>query len=159
MAPQAELMEMPTFADAVAALADGSADLAVLPLRNMITGTIGPVAILLRDRQFRNVAKIVVDVDHVLAGTEGSSLETVREIVSHPEALKQCSRFLGKHPDVTTRPGPDTASAVRDVANCGDTSIAAISSRRAADIYGAVILCPNVSDQAGNWTVFGLYSR
>lgn len=153
-----EILERGGFESACDAARRGIAEFAVLPTRNKIVGEIRTVSEAVEKHGLRMLDDHLVKVDHVLAGVPGCSLEGLREVVSHPEALRQCGRFLRRHSKMRAVSGGDTASSLRDVVASGDTARAAIASRRAAGIYDAAILCDDVADEAENWTVFGLFS-
>jgi prephenate dehydratase len=154
-----ELVPCPTFETAVAAVETGAAEWAVLPLRNRIIGDISAVHRSLNGSSLRKLEEQTLKVEHVLAGVPGASVRGLTEVVSHPEALRQCRRFLGENPQLSVLVGHDTASSLRDVMSAGVAHRAAIASERAAAIYHAAILLEQVADDVDNWTVFGLYSR
>ncbi len=155
IAPAAELIECPTFAAVFDALADGSAKHAVLPIRNKIVGEIIPVAELLTAHEYVVRQTLRLAIEHVLAGAPSSTLSSITTVLSHPEALRQCSRFVTAN-RLDAREVSDTATGVEKVIESGDVSLAAICSPRAATIYGADLLCTEIADQPGNWTDFYL---
>jgi prephenate dehydratase len=154
-----ELVPCMSFALAVAAVEAGAAKWAVLPLRNKLVGDIAAVHKLLEASSLRSLKEQTLKIEHVLAGGSGASVPDLTEVVSHPEALKQCRRFLGENPQLSVFVGDDTASSLRDVVSVGMRHRAAIASKRAAAIYDASILLEQIADDVDNWTVFGLYSR
>ncbi len=155
----ARLLECISFAEAMRALIEGSASGAVLPLRNKIVGDIAAVGELIRNNAVRIVDEFDLAVDHQLLGTPDAGLEDVERVSSHIEALRQCKRFLDAYPHIERESRPDTASSVRDVLRENRKEWAAIGSPRAARIYGAKVLRTGISDEAENWTTFGLIER
>ena len=111
---------------------------------------------LLKDGAFRILESLSLRVQHVLAGTPDASVDQLESVRSHVEALKQCRKFLSAHPDLTPIIGSDTASSVKRIVDEGDSTRAAICSRRAAEIYGAKIVRENIADDIDNWTTFYL---
>ncbi|MEE2712167.1 MAG: prephenate dehydratase domain-containing protein, partial [Planctomycetota bacterium] len=83
-----------TFKDAMAALLEGDADYALLPVENTIAGTINEVYSLLAEHPVTVVDEEAWEVEHVLAGLPGASLEQIRTVRSQAVALQQCHRFL-----------------------------------------------------------------
>ena len=73
-------------------------------------------------------------------------------------ALAQCEKFFSKYPKLKRIAAEDTAGSVRDVLQAGDRTRAAIAGRRAAEIYGGVILRENLQDNSENYTRFILLS-
>jgi len=74
-------------------------------------------------------------------------------------ALAQCSRFFKQHPQLIQIVSDDTAGSVAEIVQRGDRHRAAIGSKRAAEIYGGVIVRENIQDTSDNFTRFLLLSR
>ncbi|PYT01004.1 MAG: hypothetical protein DMF63_04905 [Acidobacteria bacterium] len=148
------IVECSNFEATFAAVREGNADHAVIPIENKIVGRIAATSKLLRTNRNRVIEKLPIRVRHVLAGVPYASFEDVVSVRSHIEALKQCRRFFTKHPNIRQVVGADTASSIRNVVRDGDESNAAICSRRAAELYGADIILETIADDVDNWTVF-----
>lgn len=153
---EAVLVECRDFEDTFEAVRSGRADRAVVPVSNRIIGEIAGPSQLLQESGFRVNAELELKVDHVLVGTRDSSLETLESVRSHPEALKQCRRFLGDNGGMEQVVGNDTASSIRRIVGDDDPRKGAIGSRHAADMYGAKVLREHVADDIDNWTTFYL---
>ena len=151
-----ELIECSDFSSTFEALRSKRAKYAVAPLRNKIVGPIDAVAELLGQNEFEIIEEFDLKINHILAGPTGAVMEDVHCVISHSEALKQCSLFLAGHPHITCIVGGDTASSVSRVVRENVIQNAAIGSVRAAKIYGANILCENISNEKNNRTTFGL---
>jgi chorismate mutase/prephenate dehydratase len=149
-------LECSSFADAFAALRAGRAKCAVVPLRNKIIGHIEAVSQIIENGRYDVVDRKRIDIDHILAGVHGSCLDGIANVYSHEAALRQCGSFLSNMSDVRTSLAADTATAIKDVVLNGDPTVAAISSPRAAEIYGAKIVTSGIADEKNNWTEFGL---
>lgn len=93
-------------------------------------------------------------VKHYLMAFDGATLESIREIMSHPQALGQCRKFLANHPDWRVVPTYDTAGSARIVAEERRPDRAAIASRRAASVYGLKILKEDIQSEVVNFTRF-----
>jgi chorismate mutase/prephenate dehydratase len=154
-----ELVGHRSFRDAAADLLSGEADLALLPIENTTAGSIIEVYDILRTEQLAIVGEETCRVDHCLAGPEEVALERVERVLSHPQGLQQCSRFLRTLPHVTPVPYFDTAEAMRAVAELGDPGQAAIGSPEAAEAYGLVVLARGIADQDENHTRFVVLAR
>lgn len=156
MGDDAEILECIDFAETFAAVNSKRAEFAVLPVRNKIVGEIETPLTLLRNSGLKVLDQLPLEVQHVLAGTKDSVFERLGSVRSHIEALKQCASFFAEHSHLTQLIGADTASSVRRIVQQDDPEIAAIGSRRAAEIYGAKILRENIADDIDNWTTFYL---
>ena len=148
-----------TFADAAGALERGEVDFALLPVENTTAGSINEVYDLLLHSQLSIVGEEKLRVDHCLAGVPGSEAGGIESVLSHPQALAQCSRFiadtLGAEP-VLFR---DTAEAVHRVAADGDPRQAAIASEEAAALGGLEVLERDIANQRDNFTRFLVLAR
>jgi prephenate dehydratase len=153
---EVSILECRNFADAFGAVTLGNADNAVVPVANKIVGEIKQAMDLLRAGQFRVLENLPLKVLHVLAGTSEAGEDELVSVRSHVEALKQCRNFFTLNSHLAQIVGADTASSVRRIVEEGDATHAAIGSRRAAELYGAKILCENVADDIDNWTTFYL---
>jgi prephenate dehydratase len=100
------------------------------------------------------VGEVIVPVKHCLMVFDGGSVETVKEVLSHPQALGQCRKFLQNHPEWKTIASYDTAGSARIVAESKRTDLAAIASRRAAGVYGLEIIKEDIQSEDANFTRF-----
>jgi prephenate dehydratase len=151
---EAAIVECTDFESTFAAIREGDAEHAVIPVENKIIGPIAATMGLLRTHRNSVIDKLPLRVRHVLAGVAGTTLDEITSVRSHIEALKQCRRFFAKNSYLRQVVGADTASSVRRVVDEGVLANAAICSRRAAEFYGAEIVRESVADDVDNWTVF-----
>jgi chorismate mutase/prephenate dehydratase len=154
-----ELRGFTTFAEAAEAVEAGEADTALLPIENTTAGSINEVYDLLARRDLWIVGEEVLRVDHCLVALSPVPLGHVRRVLSHPQALAQCSRFLAGLAHVTVESYADTAMAARRVRDERDLSLAAVASEEAARLYGLAILRRGIADQAANYTRFVAVAR
>ncbi len=152
--PEADLTPCRSFADVMRAVTRGEAEAGVLPIENSLAGAIPETYDLLAHAPLAIVAEAVLPVPHCLVGLPGTNIDAVTRVHSHPAALAQCRRFLSSLPDALPDVAPSTAGAAKRVAEAGDDRQAAISSRRAGERYGLVVLLNDVSDHAQNYTRF-----
>ena len=156
--PNAQTVPCPSFEDALAAVHDGRADLAMIPIENSIAGRVADMHHLLPESGLHITAEHFMRINHQLVALPGASLDGIREVHSHIQALGQCRQWLrarGLKPVVHA----DTAGAARMVSELGDPGIAAISSRLAAEIYQLEILASDIEDAEHNTTRFVVLSR
>lgn len=152
----AQILECTDFAETFQTLQNGSANYAVVPLKNKIVGEIEVAVNFLKQTSLRILDELPLEVRHVLVGTQNAKFENLKTVRSHVEALKQCRNFLSLNAQLTQIIGADTASSVRRIIEENVAENAAIGSRRAAEIYGAKILKENIADDLENWTTFYL---
>ena len=122
----------------------------------------GPVTATLDNFAFNSTAQIlgvhVVDIHHCLIAHPQAKRADITSIVSHPQALAQCRRYLVREfPAATTTPSSSTAESVK--AAMADPTCAAIATQFAADLYGAVVIDDDIEDRLGNQTSFALIGR
>ena len=151
-----EPLRTPTVHDAIVAVERGEADLALAPFENSIEGSVRST---LDTLAFDTKAVTIVGehdfaVRAHLIAREGVKLKDVEAVISHPQPLAQCARFLRENlPGVERRNATSTAAAVRMVGE-SPRPWAAIGARSAADLYGCTILREGIEDEAGNVTRF-----
>ena len=153
-----ELVPRRTFAELYSSLDNGVADYLLAPVENTIAGVVQPSVDFLRSSSLTVIDEIQIKVEQHLIGCPGTSLNTIEKVQSHPVALAQCSRFFQIHPRLKSVIADDTAGSVAEVVRLGDPKLAAIAGRRAADLYGASIICKSIQDHADNYTRFLLLS-
>jgi prephenate dehydratase len=146
----------PTFDAAFTAIQEGAADTLLAPVENTLAGSVVRVFDLLLESNLQMIAETILHIEHQLIGCPGATLAEIRSVSSHPVALAQCERFFLSRPELKRVPAEDTAGSVRDTITRGDKSFAGIAGRRAADIYGGVILAENIHDNPENFTRFVL---
>lgn len=143
-----------TFEEMFDSIAAGTADCCVTPIENSLAGSIHRNYDLLLASRLSIVGETKLRIVHNLIAPQGTRLEDVRHVYSHPVALAQCGRFLRQHPAIEALPVHDTAGAVRLVIEQRRGGEAAIASEDAAKIYGANILVREVEDNPANFTRF-----
>ncbi len=147
-----------TFAEALAMAESGEVGYAFLPIENTTAGSINQTYDLLRQTDLRIVGEEILHVRHCLLGVEGAQKAALRRVLSHPQALTQCSRFLTGLDGVELVAFEDTAAAAREVRRAGEPTQGAIASFEAAEVYGLEVLEEGIADQEENWTRFVVIS-
>ena len=146
------------FVDVFDAVEGGQADLAMIPIENSLGGRVADIHHLLPDSNLYIVAEHFQPIHHNLLGVKGSTLESIRTVESHPQALAQCREII-RELGLDAVPVADTAGAAKDVAERGDTSVGALASSLAGEVYGLEKLRTRVEDRLGNTTRFIVLSR
>lgn len=127
---------------------------AILPIENSYTGAITEVYDLLVKYNFYIIGEECIKINQHLMGVQGSGLDTIQEVYSHPQGFEQSKEFLGKHKNLRLIPYHNTAISAKYVADLRDKTKAAIGSERAADIYGLSIVKESINDKKDNHTKF-----
>lgn len=155
--PSMETLPCYSFEDAFAAVHAGRARLAMIPIDNSVAGRVADIHHLLPDSGLFIVGEHFQRIDHHLLGVTGATIGDITHIHSHIHALNQCRKLireLGVEPVVHA----DTAGAAQMIAENGDKTQGAISSKLAAEIYGLTILRNNIEDAEHNTTRFLIMS-
>ena len=158
MFPEAELISMSDFADAYKAVETGEYDTVVLPIENSYAGEVGSVMDLIFSGSLYINQVTDIDISHNLMSVEGADLSTVKKVISHPQALHQCEKYLRKT-GLKAEEYSNTALAARYVSEKNDPQLAAIASKDAAELYGLKVLERNINDNRNNTTRFAAFSR
>jgi prephenate dehydratase len=154
----AQSLSVTSFSDVRAAVLDGRAIYGVLPIENLINGTVRETLDLLRDGALEIVGEVVVPVSLVLAALPGVTLEQVERVYSHAQALAQAEEYLRSRPWalLTTY---NTAGAGAMIRERGERDAAAVLSPRAAAIHGLTPLTGPIEGVQGNRTRFWIVQR
>jgi prephenate dehydratase len=141
----------------LAALAAGRADLAIVPVENSVEGGVTmTMDSLWQLDQLQIHRALVLPIQHALL-SRATDLGQIRQVYSHPQALAQCPDWLMAHLPQAERIAANSTTA--GIQYLVDPTIAAISSQRAAQIYGEPVLACPINDQPDNCTRFILLSR
>jgi prephenate dehydratase len=159
LGPEVVAQPRQRFEDVFAALRDGEADAAVIPIENTLHGSVHENYDHLLQFDFRIVAETNVRIVHNLIALPGVRFKDVKRVFSHPVALNQCLDFFKANPQIVREPFYDTAGSVKMVMSEGLQDAAAIASAVSAEIYGAKILKRSIEDDRQNFTRFFLLRR
>jgi prephenate dehydratase len=150
----AALVPCKSFEDVFAAVNGGEDVYGVLPIENSIGGSIHRNFDLLVEHNAPIVGEIEIPVVHHLLALPGTTMERVRRIYSHPQALAQCDRFLRTLTGVEVMATYDTAGSAKLIADEKLQDAAAIASARAAELFGLITLQSAIQDYSRNVTRF-----
>lgn len=155
--PGMDVVPCHTFQDAMDAVRNGEADLAMLPVENSTYGRVADMHSLLPESGLYIIDETFVRVHIALVALKGTTLPQVKTAMSHTVLLGQCRSFLREH-GIKTITGFDTAGSAKAVSEQSDPSMAALSSELAAELYGLDVLAREIEDQSNNTTRFVVMS-
>lgn len=156
--PDANAVSFGSFEDAYASVERGECDAAVLPIENSYAGEVGPVLDLMYGGALHATGVYTLPVTQNLLGVRGASVSDIKTVISHPQALSQCEKYI-KEKGWRTIFASNTAVAAKEVAEKGDKSVAAIASAETAKLYGLDVLESEVNESAVNTTKFAVFAK
>ncbi|GJE57643.1 MULTISPECIES: prephenate dehydratase [Methylobacterium] len=155
--PHWSSLPCPTFEDAFAAVTEGRAALAMIPIENSIAGRVADIHHLIPTSPLHIVAEHFLPIHFQLMALPGARIDGLTSVHSHIHALGQCRRIIRRLGLKAVVAG-DTAGAAREVIEAGDPTRAALAPALAAQVYGLDILEEDVEDEAHNTTRFVVFS-
>lgn len=158
MYPNCELIGSSNFSKAYSSVENGTADRAVLPIENSFAGDVGEVMDLIFSGTLYINRIYDLEVEHNLIAKEGVKLSDIEIVVSHPQALAQCSKFIENH-NFKTIEEVNTAFAAKRLKDSNDKTMAVIASKETANVYGLTILSEKINNAELNTTRFASFSR
>jgi prephenate dehydratase len=150
------LVPCATFDATFSAIKKQAADYVLAPMENSLAGSVHRSFDLLVESGLHIVGEVIIPIVHNLIGVPGATLEQIASVESHTVALAQCEQFFIERPSLKRIPAEDTAGSVREVMRAGNPTRAAIASKRASELYGAIILREHLEDDRENYTRFFL---
>ena len=141
------------------AIEQGLCQYGILPIENSSAGSVKKVYDLMIHHNFSIVRTFRLKIDHNLLANPGATLEGIKEVYSHEQAINQCTELLSSMKGVKVIPVENTAVAAEMVSKSGRTDIAALSSRSCAELYGLKCLASSVQDKGNNYTRFICISK
>jgi len=158
--PDAELVPVPTVAEAVAAVERDEAHACVCALENSLEGGVRETLdqLLREDLAVSISAEVVLPIRHVLVGAKGADPASAPVVYSHPQALAQCRQRL-RSIAPRARPVASLSTAAAIESALAEPGALAVGNQRAADLYGGHILHPDLADESDNETRFTVLGR
>lgn len=147
----------PTFAAVCAATLAREVESGVLPVKNIIAGDVPEAQALLRSPALRVLDEFWLPIEHCLLGLPGATVAEATHVLSHWQALRQCSGVFARRAWLRPTAVYDTAGAAKIVRMRGRRNLLAVASRRAAGHYQLDVLAENIADRADNATCFVLF--
>ena len=155
--PKGNMISYPSFAKAYNSVVKGECDYAVLPVENSFAGDVSQVFDLMHTGPLFINGMYNLKISQTLLGVKGAKLSDVKKVVSHQQALDQCTEFIQKN-GLQIESAANTAMAAKSVAELNDKSVAAIGSEESAELYGLEVLERNINVNALNTTRFAVFS-
>ena len=147
------------FEDVFIALKNKEINYGVLPIENSSTGAITQVYDLINKYNFYIIGEQCVKCNQNLIGVRGTTLDSIKEVYSHPQGFEQSTEFLRDYKRWNLIPYHNTAISAKLVSDLKDTSKAAIGSKKAAKLYGLEVIKEGINNQSENHTRFLILSR
>ena len=148
-----ETVPCPTLIAVFDAVECGEVDLGLVPVENTLEGSIVQTYDLLLKSDLKVEAEVILRIAHCLIANSGVTLDDVKRVYSHPQALGQCRSFLESR-GYDAVAAYDTAGSVKMLKEEGLRDAAAIASKRAAEVYGMAVLATNIEIHPENYTRF-----
>lgn len=155
-----QLVEYNSIQELILTVSDKQVYQGIVPIENAMEGTVNlTIDMLVHDVELNIVGEVVIPINHCLMARKGIAIEDLTKVLSHPQALAQCRKFLDQHlSSVKRETSESTAAAAVSVKESGKPW-AAIANYRAAHIYGLKILKEGIQDHDGNSTRFVVLSH
>ena len=151
--PISDITYFKNFEGVFSAVEKGLCEFGVLPIENSTAGSVSEVYDLMKKYNFHIVRSARVKIEHCLVSKQGADIKSIKKVISHPQALSQCTEYLKKL-GVEIEAVENTAVAAKIVSESDDKSIGALCSADCAEIYGLKILENSVQDSVANFTRF-----
>ncbi len=142
-----------TFDEAIRMVEQGDAHYAFLPIENTLEGTVDEAVDVILGGDLFITGEMRFKINHCLIGHKGATVDSVKQVFSHPYAIRQSRDFIRAH-GLEPVPANDTAGAVREVKERGNILEGAIASAKAAEVYGMEILQRGIQSREHNYTRF-----
>ena len=136
----------------------GENDVAVLPIENSYAGEVGQTIDLIFSGELFINGIYELEIRQHLLGTQDASIQDIRKVLSHPQALSQCHEYITRH-GFQAEEASNTALAAKAVALSGDKSLGAIASAETAELYNLKVLDEKINTSGENTTRFAVLSR
>lgn len=156
--PISDITYFKTFEGVFSAVEKGLCDFGVLPIENSTAGSVSEVYDLMKKYNFSIVRSVRLKINHCIAVARGNSLKNVKKVVSHQQALMQCSDYL-KNLNVETQNEENTAVCAKRLSESNGNEIAVICSEDCANHYGLEVVEKNIQNYGNNYTRFICISR
>jgi len=150
-----EAKAVDSFREIFQSVLDGSADYGMVPIENSLAGSVYQnYDNLTQFEDISIIGSITLRIEHALLGLSGASLDTIKNVYSHPQGLAQCHNFLYEHKEWKQIDAVSTATAAKIVSDSGSLENAAIASPVNAKLYGLEVIKDGIIDDPRNYTRF-----
>ena len=159
MFKRAQISYFNSFDGVFRAVEQGFCQFGVVPIENSTAGSVNRVYDLMMRHDFHIVRTCRLKVDHCLLAKPGTTLDDIKVIYSHEQAINQCANYLANLTGARVHVCENTAIASQRVAASDKDDVAAIASRACAELYGLEILDQAIQDQQNNYTRFACITK
>ena len=156
--PNSNSIPCKTFEEMFETVRKNISDVAIVPIENSKAGRVADTQRLIPESQLKIIGEYFLEVNHCLLTIPGASLDDIKRIHSHEQAIAQCRKNIIKYnKDMVVE--ADTAGAAKMVSELNDKNSAAIASKLAAETYNLNIIKNNFQDSENNVTRFLIMSK
>lgn len=153
-----EVVPCLTFAQLFEAVRNDNSLYGIVAIENTIAGSLQANYTLLNDSGLTVIGEYKLRIKHHLMAAPGVKIEDLKEVHSHPMAIMQCESFFRQYPQIRLVESDDTALAAKEVMDKKLTSVGAIATELAAEMYGLNILSRGIETNKKNFTRFLIIS-
>lgn len=146
------------FKAAYKSVENGECEIAVLPIENSYEGDVARVMDLTYFGSLYINGVYDMTIEQHLFGTPDAGHRTIKQVISHPQALGQCAEFI-EEKGYETKEAVNTAVAAQIVRDSGDSSLGVICSLEAGNEYGLKLIDRKINKDSTNTTRFAVFSR
>jgi prephenate dehydratase len=154
-----QLVECMSFFEIPVLLKNNEVDCAVMAIENSIAGAILPNYALIDEYDLNIEGEVYLNIHHHLMALKGQNFEDIKEVWSHPMAILQCRKFFRNHRHIKLVEEADTAESAKQIHDKQLKGIAAIASRKAAEIYDLDIIENEIQTRKQNYTRFFILKK
>jgi len=156
--PDSNRVSCRDFKAAYDCVVSGDCDVAVLPIENSYAGEVGQTIDLIFSGTLFINGIYELEIHQNLLGLPGSTVDDIRKVISHPQALSQCRDYIEQR-GFAAEDASNTAVAAKMVAESNDKTFGAIASVETAELYGLKVLEANINKSGENTTRFAVLSK
>lgn len=156
--PKYDAVACKSFDDTMYLVEEGKVDFAMIPMENSTAGRVEEIYRLIPKMNLYVIAEHFEPVNHCLLALHGSSINDIKSVSSHPQALAQCKQNIRKN-NLVAKAKFDTAGSAEELFLMKDKTHSAIASRLAAEIYNLDIIDEAFQDVDNNTTRFLILSK
>lgn len=153
------LKECLSFIEIPELINSGLVDGAVMAIENSLAGSILPNYALIDEFNLNIHGEVHFPIHHHLMGLAGQTLSDIKEVWSHPMAILQCKNFFRNHTNIKLVEAADTAESAKQICDKQLKGIAAIASRKAAEIFNLHIIEDEIQTRNKNYTRFFILKK
>ncbi|MCO6431316.1 MAG: bifunctional 3-deoxy-7-phosphoheptulonate synthase/chorismate mutase [Deltaproteobacteria bacterium] len=148
-----------SFDEVIKAVEQGHADYAILPIENTASGGINDVYDLLLHSQISLVGEEKIPVTHCLIASKNVPLTQIKRVFGRPNVISECGKFISRFPDWQIEYLSDSALSVKRIKDANDSSMAAIASEEAAQLFGLTVLERDISNHRESFNRYIIVAR